>query len=215
MSRIRTLNDLQGALDKEMGWRLKEIAELRFVSKSSPINKRQFFIRAGVALLYAHWEGFIKSASGHYLDFVQSQRYTYRELNTCFAVLGLKGKLNLLVESRNPSATIPTFEFILSELDRPIRRRLSRGLDTKSNLTSTVFETIAASLSINFEGYKTKANLIDYRLVKPRNTIAHGEYLEITLEMFDKLVEEVLQLMRDYKTDLQNAASMRSYKRSS
>lgn len=214
MSRIRTLDDLQGVLDKEMSWRLKEIAELRFVSKSRHTKKRKLFIRAGVALLYAHWEGFIKSASKHYLDFVQNQRHTYRELKTSFAVLGLKSNLNLLTDSRKPSATIPAFDFILSEIDRPVRRQLSKSIDTQSNLTSTVFENIATALAIDIKHYKTKARLIDYELVKRRNRIAHGEYLDIKPEAFDQLVQDILQLMRDYKTDLQNAASTKSYKRS-
>ncbi|RYF60728.1 MAG: hypothetical protein EOO27_04715, partial [Comamonadaceae bacterium] len=79
MGDIHTLSQLQDALDNELGWRKKEISAFRVASS---INGREasFYIRAGVALLYAHWEGFIKNSSEHYLNFVQHQGHNYREL---------------------------------------------------------------------------------------------------------------------------------------
>ena len=63
------------------------------------------------------------------------------------------------------------------------------------------------------ERYSTKFNLIDESLVNRRNKVAHGEYMDLGGKEFGELVVDVLQLMRDYKTDLLNAASMESYKR--
>jgi hypothetical protein len=91
---------------------------------------------------------------------------------------------------------------------------MSSAIDTESNLTSKVFTNIATSLDIKVDNYETKFNLIDESLVKRRNNIAHGEYLELGGKEFDDLVDEVLFLMRSYKTDIQNAASLESYRRS-
>lgn len=212
MANIRTLAQLQDILDKEMGWRVKEIGAFKVASKMNAPEKK-FFIRAGVPLVYAHWEGFIKGASEHYLNFISNQGHTYQELKSCFAIFGLKAKLQMLAASRAAAANIAAFEFILSELSQPARMHMSTAIDTESNLTSKVFANIASSLDIDIENYKTKFNLIDESLVSRRNQIAHGEYLDLGGQEFSELVDEVLQLMRDYKTDIENAASLKSYKR--
>lgn len=212
MADIHTLAQLQDTLDQEMSWRVKEIGAFRVASKGNG-PERKFYIRAGVALVYAHWEGFIKAASEHYLAFVRNQGHTYRELKSCFAIFGLKGKLQTLSTSRKSASNIEAFNFIFSEMEQPARMHMSSAIDTESNLTSKVFANIASSLDINLSNYETRFNLIDESLVSRRNKVAHGEYLELGGKEFGDLVDEILQLMRSYKTDLENAASMKSYKR--
>jgi hypothetical protein len=212
MADIRTLSQLQDSLDREMGWRVKEIAAFRVASRANG-PERQYFIRAGIALVYAHWEGFIKLASESYLSFVQHQGHAYRDLKSCFAVFGLKAELHMLANSRKSAPNIRAFDFILAEMDQPAEMHMAKAIDTESNLTSIVFQNIATSLDINTDGYETRFNLIDESLVRRRNRVAHGEFLDIGGREFDELVGDVLQLMREYKTDVENAASLGSYKR--
>ena len=212
MSKIKTLTQLQDALDSEMGWRVKEIADFKNVSKSNGAT-RNTFIRAGVALVYAHWEGFIKRSSESYLNYVENQGLIYRELKTCFAVFGLKGKLWTLVEGRKANPNIDALDFVFLEMDRPAKMAMSSAINTEANLKSPVFSNIAASLAIDTSKYETRFNLIDESLVKRRNIIAHGEYLDLALDDFLVLADDVIQLMRDYKTDVENAASLKHYKR--
>lgn len=212
MADIRTLANLQDALDREMGWRLKEIGAFGVASKANSQSAR-FFIRAGVALLYAHWEGFVKSASEYYLSFVESQGHTYQELRSCFAIFGLKAKLDLLSSSRRALANIAAFDFVAMELNQRARLTMSSAIDTESNLSSSVFSNIAASLALDVTQYATKFNLIDESLVARRNRIAHGEYIDLSGREFGELVDEVTTLMRGYKTDIENAASLKNYRR--
>lgn len=212
MSKIRTLDQLQEALDTEMGWRIKEISAVKLATKTED-ESRKVFVRAGVAIVYAHWEGFIKAASEAYLNYVGNQGHAYRDLKSCFAVLGLKGKLALLTHSRQAKPKIDAFDFVLGELDEPARISMSSAVDTESNLTSKVFANIATALDIETGSYETKFHLIDESLVRRRNKIAHGEYLDLGADDFRTLADEVLQMMRNYKTDLENAASMKSYRR--
>src|SRR5271165_3373436 len=118
MPKIRTLTQLQDALDNDMGWRIKEISTFKLAARTDGVNQK-VFVRAGVALVYAHWEGFIRAASEAYLNFVDNQGHVYRDLKSCFAIFGLKGKLVLLVESRQAKSNIEAFDFVLSELDKP------------------------------------------------------------------------------------------------
>jgi len=212
MPDIRTLTQFQDTLDREMGWRVKEIGVFKVASKKNSAESRTF-IRAGIALAYAHWEGFIKAASEHYLNYVDHQGHTYRELKTCFAIFGLKSKLHSLSASRKSASNIEAFDFIISELEQPARMQMSSAIDTESNLTSKVFANIAMSLDIDLGEFETKFNLIDESLVKRRNKVAHGEYIDLGGREFSELVTEVLELMRSYKTELENAASRESYKR--
>lgn len=212
MARIRTLTQLQEVLDDEMSWRIKEISDFKLVAKRQPAAA-QTFVRAGVALVYAHWEGFIKAASEFYLNFVDNQGFIYRDLKTCFGVFGLKGRLALLSDSRRTTRNIEALEFVLTEVDKPAKMTMSSAIDTESNLTSKVFANIAASLAISVSPYETKFKLIDESLVKRRNKVAHGEYLDLASTEFITLADEILQLMRNYKTDIENAASLQNYRR--
>src|SRR6266481_7606632 len=138
MAKIRTLTNLQEALDAEMSWRIKEISDFRFATKAQTTSSRTF-LRAGVALVYAHWEGFIKVASEHYLNFVDNQGHIYRDLKTCFVVFGLKGRLASLSDSRKAKPNIETLDFVFAEMDKPAKMSMSSAIDTESNLTSKVF----------------------------------------------------------------------------
>lgn len=212
MARIRTLDQLQDALDKEMAWRVKEIGTFRVGSKTNG-DQRKPLIRAGIALLYAHWEGFIKCASEMYLEFVESRGLKYNELKTCFSVFGLKGKLDTLSDAKKSEANIAAIDFIMAELGSTAKLQISSAIRTDSNLTSKVFKNIAKSLDISTGPYETKFNLIDTSLVDRRNKVAHGEFLEVGGQDFGKLIDEILHLMRTYKTDLENAASRQTFKR--
>ncbi|MDF2369775.1 MAG: MAE_28990/MAE_18760 family HEPN-like nuclease [Rhizobiaceae bacterium] len=211
-NKVRTLNEMQDALDQEMGWRIKEIGVFK-VGAGTNGPQRKPFIRAGVALLYAHWEGFIKNSSEIYLSYVESRALPYRELKSCFAVFGLKGKINTLVEGRKSLANVEAMDFIFSQMDETAKLQISAAVKTESNLTSTVFNNIALSLDIKTSPYETKFHLIDSSLVDRRNKIAHGEFLDIKGSDFSTLVDEMLGLMRLFKTDIENAATLESYKR--
>jgi hypothetical protein len=212
MVKIRTLTQLQEALDNEMAWRIREISAFKLAAKGKAVDQKTF-VRAGVALLYAHWEGFIKAASEYYLSYVDNQGHRYRDLKTCFAVFGLKGKLACLINSKKSKSNIEVLEFVLDELDKPTNMAMSTAINTESNLTSKVFANIAASIDISTAQYETKFHLIDESLVQRRNRVAHGEYLDIGGEDFLTLVDEIIQMMRSYKIDVQNAASLEAYKR--
>lgn len=214
MKKIRTLSQLQDTLDTEMGWRLKELSSLKLSAISSGSIPEPTIIRAGVALLYAHWEGFIKNASTAYLNFITNQEIKYGELKSCFIVFGLKGHLNTLSTSRKAEANGKAIDFVLEQMARPARITLGSAIDTESNLTSKVFDNIVVSLAISPTSYESKYKLLDQSLVKRRHKIAHGEYLDISAAEWRTLADEVLLLMRRFKTDIENAATLALYKRS-
>lgn len=62
--KIRTLEDLNDRLTADLVWRKIEIADLKALieNRSFSDSKHNTLLRGGVTLLYAHWEGYIKSS---------------------------------------------------------------------------------------------------------------------------------------------------------
>jgi hypothetical protein len=125
----------------------------------------------------------------------------------------MKGKLALLGDSRQAKTNIEVLDFVMSEMDQPAKMALSNAIRTEANLTSNVFRNIATSIDVPITQYESRFPLIDESLVGRRNSIAHGEYLGLKPGEFIQLADDVQMMMRWYKTDLQNAATLGKYKR--
>jgi MAE_28990/MAE_18760-like HEPN len=211
--KIRSLAELQDVLDSDLAWRKKEILYLRMQAKNAAPTVQKTLLRAGIALLYAHWEGFIKGASLSYLQYINDQRLPLNQLNSCFAVFGIKGHLNELSQSRKAKGNREIVEFLITKLGEKLPLNLSNAVDTESNLQSKVFDNIATSLDIETTSYQTSYNLIDQSLVRKRNSIAHGEFLDLKVTDLQVLTDEILTLMDCYKTDISNAAATKKFQR--
>src|SRR5690348_9055536 len=96
MSKIHRNEELYDKLSEEMAWRKKELATISTMMQRNLSNPRmlEVSIRSGIALLYAHWEGFIKNAGTYYLDFVATKALPYKELTSNFIALSMKAELN-------------------------------------------------------------------------------------------------------------------------
>lgn len=212
MKKLHTQSQLQDLLDTELGWRTKEIAALSFaVKQSASIEKT--IVRAAVALLYAHWEGFVKKATTGYLAYVNNQGSSYLELQSCFVVLGLKKVLDDLALSKTSAVNIASIEFIRDQLGKTARLKIDSAINTESNLSSSVFNNILLAVGIDPSPYEARYHLIDESLLKRRNHIAHGEYFDVRCEDWTILAAEILQMLRQLKTDIENASAIAAFKR--
>jgi hypothetical protein len=209
--KIRTANMLQDALDGDFAWRLKEIDDLRKQVRIAESARKRSLIRAGVAILYAHWEGFVKNGADSYVNYLSCQRVPYRNLKHCFIALGLRTHLANLTETRSVRYGTEAIAFVLEELDKPARLPMQEAVTAESNLSSKVFENIAGWIGVSTDKYKTKFNFIDESLLKRRNRIAHGEFLIVDSQGFDSLVGETIELLRWFKSDLENALAINAH----
>lgn len=211
--KLHTQSQLQDLLDTELGWRIKEIADMKSAVKQSAFISERTVVRAAVALLYAHWEGFVKKATTGYINYVNCQGLTYSELQSCFVVFGLKKVLNDLTESKKSTSNIVAIDFVMDQLGNRAQLRLDSAINTESNLSSAVFRNILVSVGIDPSPYETRYHLIDESLLKRRNNIAHGEYLDVNREDWTVLADEVLLMLRHLKTDIENATAVASFRR--
>jgi hypothetical protein len=212
MKRIRSGNELLGYLDEDLGWRLKEIASLKRAVRSATGQNQDALLRAAVPILYAHWEGYVKQAAIGYSSYISSLGVKFS------AVVPSLGGLKALAYVKTMRA-ISKRVFVSSELlnklyaidedvaDIPLERHISRI----GNLNYDLFEQISEFLALSVDS--SKRVLIDEKLLKLRNDIAHGEFLLIDVDGFDQLSIEILDLIREFKTALQNAVVLKSYLR--
>ncbi|SIT41699.1 conserved hypothetical protein [Paraburkholderia piptadeniae] len=211
MRQLRTVDLLLEHLDEDMAWRIKEVHQFKTAVEKASGKNVDAHIRAGIAMLYAHWEGFVKGAANAYVNYVSHRANQNRDLKPCFVALGMKTKLASANASSKSEVVIDAVTYLLDELNRPIRLPRSEAIGGESNLSSLVFLNITGWIGIDSTPYSTRFPLIDATLLDNRNRIAHGEYLSVNAERFYELTGEVLEMLRWFKTDIENAAVQNSF----
>lgn len=212
MSKIKSIYELQDRLDKSFSWRLVEISYLRSVLATAPEKKKVAIVRASVPVLYAHWEGFVKQAAKHYLDFVSGQSLRYRELSDSFVAIGLLKELSAYGVKGGKKGSLSSVAFFRQKMNDVAAFPKDGVINTKSNLSSEVLEEILSIIGIDYRDYATKNHFIDESLLARRNSIAHGEYLDLTSKSYNEMSDTVVVLLRQIKNDIENSASMSQYR---
>lgn len=210
--KVRTLEELQTVLDGAMAWRRKELIDIDSAIGTANGNTERTYIRAGVALLYAHWEGFIKEAAEAYLTYIAAKRCKVDELRPSFAALALKGTLSPLNKSEKVRFGIAAVKAI-RDLGPQEAKFPSKGLVvTSSNLTSEVLREIVERLSLDYSPFQLEEKLIDESLVGGRNRIAHGEYLIVKASDFSALHAKIVSLMDSFRDSINTAAQNNAFR---
>ena len=207
----RTPQELTDSLDRELSWRKRELSTILLQLEKSDLKVQVVMIRSGVCLLYAHWEGFVKAAAQRYLEYVANLRLRYRELQRNFLVVDLRRQIRRFANQRN---TDQAKELVDKVLDG--ERRFSTNdiepIDTRSNLNSKVLMDILNQVGINVSEYRSKDKLLDIRLVKNRNNVAHGKRFEMESDEYTELHTVIVGLMDRFRDDLENAVEKESYR---
>lgn len=211
---IRTKEELVDRIAQEKVWRIREISELKNVvqTRSMSITRRRVVCRSGVAILYAHWEGFVKKSGTYFLDYVASQRLTLGELKGNFVTIAMKARIDQASLSKKYSAFEEITNHIRNNLGTRARIPYKGVVDTESNLSSTVLKEVAWCLGIDYGVFATKEKFIDSKLLASRNYVAHGEILNVDEADFLDLANEVVGLIEAFRGQLENAAINESYK---
>lgn len=215
MAAIRTKEELIDRIAKDHVWRLREISELKnLICMETLSQKRKTVLcRAGVALLYAHWEGFIKKTGSYYLEYVSFQRLPASSLKSNFITLMMKNHITQAIETKKFSAFDQFTDFLLTKQANRSKVPYKSVVNTESNLSTKVLKEITWCLGIGYEFFESKEKLIDQKLVGRRNHVAHGEELSINVNDFLEMVAEVLELMNIFRNLVENSAAQESYKR--
>ena len=212
----RTLSDLYNHLEEDLGWRIKELSLLKNTIPNTPNRAplQDALIRAGLTMLYAHWEGFVKCAAENYLNYVSLKRLRHDQLESCFVALCLKKKINEMDNTNRFDRQTAAVDFMLEQLNERAYIPYEGIIQTKSNLSFFVFRDICTVIGIDYKKYQLKETLIDRELLQFRNSIAHGKYLSMNFNEYLEIYDKIIEMMRDIKDDILNAAATEKFKRS-
>ncbi len=201
---------LASRLDRGLAWRKKELTQIKLLADSSPDPKSANVLRrAGIALMYAHWEGFVKDASKLYLAYLAKGPMDLGTLRSCFVAIALRREITSPSHAKKGSSHAELVELLRTvDLPPPKMRRLPTRavISTRSNLKGAVLREIAATLGLDYAPFELKENPVINRLAKLRNTIAHGGGLPVTPADYNALHAETITLMDAYKDSIQDAA---------
>lgn len=213
--KIRTIDELQDYVDKEMSWRRKELSAIKsniFVAKEFAKNTA---LRSGIAILYAHWEGMIKNIATAYFSFVANQRLQYKELKNNFWSIAVKNDLLGFDETRKSSRHNKIIKNIRNMEDKRAHIPYEDVIKTKSNLNSDVFIEIMETIGLDYSQYEGNFKLLDEVLLKMRNEIAHGEkpeYIDLDQDRFNEVYDKIVDMMNMFSIQIMNAACLKEYK---
>ncbi len=184
---------------------------MKNLTLSSRSHIKSTLLKSSLALLYSHWEGFIKSISIAYCEYLNSQGLCYQNLKRNFHVCSLINEFQGQYPPRNfkSSYSIVTNESL--RLKEKLKIDSEKYIDTKSNLNSSVLEELTQKIGISYAPYELKENLIDEKFLGLRNPISHGEYRSIAEEDFLILYEEITSLIDTFKNQILNSAVQKDY----
>ena len=211
---MRTAEELTDKLSEERIWRVKEITAVSSLAnrRNLSIVEVEFCCRAGSALFYAHWEGFVKRAALHYLKYVAFQRVKICEMSDFVMCLFMRQNLGA------GTTLLPVQLLRVSrqlQSDRDFRPKLNwkNIVETESNLSSGVLKRIMAQIGLDYSLFATKAMMIDGVIVKHRNAIAHGEKGEVDLDMLHEIGSQVTGLITLFRDLIENAVITKAHMR--
>ncbi len=207
--------DFTDWIDAEIAWRKAEIHNYYLIARkhNSITSRINPVTRAGIPLLYAHWEGFIKECAVEYLEFISRRRLTNAELKDHFVANSLRFSEGLRTNALSFEDLLKIVAFFKSKTENRCQIKSELSINTRSNLKWSVFCEIIDVLGFDISVYSGKETLIDKILVGNRNKIAHGENSLIDFTTYEIVHHEVLALLELFRNQIENAVALKAYKK--
>jgi hypothetical protein len=213
--KIRAVADLQDYIDTEKSWRKRELSDHYFMVVQARPHQVPVLLRSGICLIYAHWEGFSKNVATKYLDYIGSMGVRLRDLSNNLVAACLRSQISQCGDARRPTMHTDLVHILRGDLDGRVRISGDELVDTRSNLNSDVLRELTCLLGIDFSLYQDKSALLDEKLLKHRNTIAHGQFLLIDEDDYETLHNEIIGMIDSLGDQVLNLAVYKLYKASS
>ena len=215
---IADKNGFVSRLDRQLAWRKKEIGDLAreaadLYAAAGAAPQRLPTLRAGLCLLYAHWEGFVRNSLNLMLEHVRQSAVPSSEfvprlraailleyVTTNKGAMGLDLCVNYLERDQGE---------MIALLEIPAVGKL------QGNLSFERFEELITIFGVSVPAVVVlKRNFINVSLLKARNEIAHGEGRIVELSAFHDAKDQVIELLDSAKGMFVEAALSETFRKS-
>ena len=191
-------------LDAELTWRRREISDLKRAIKDASSVSRNSLLRAFIPVLYAHWEGFSVRACQIFFKYITDRKVLISGLSPHYGHLIFMKKFSSAMSSR------PSFDErirILSEIRGTSDLRFSRLpdelIEAGSNLNTARMRSLCVLCGIDSSFMNGAEDLVDIKMLKRRNEIAHGEWSTIDFKEVDGLSDGIFDLVTTFRNQLE------------
>lgn len=199
---INLKDELQSFIDSDKAWRKKEMTLLKSFIFSSTGAHEHTYIRAGVALLYSHWEGHIKAASLHYIEYLNRLQLRLSQLSDNNVTSYIYDKFMSLNGSKAISSYTGISDVICNNLENEVFNIApTKIIKTESNLKMRRLEDILHVIGLDNSVFMANKAHIDEGLLNYRNKISHGERTEglqttsLSKASYNTLHEKIIELI--------------------
>ncbi|HEV8080763.1 MAG TPA: MAE_28990/MAE_18760 family HEPN-like nuclease [Chitinophagaceae bacterium] len=207
----RSFFELQNNIDSDFILRRDELQTIKdLVDNNLKKAEGKVYAKNLIVFLYAHWEGFIKYSSECYLQFISHQNLKYKDLKYGLLAISHLQKLNDYIES-NVALKIIALEELFSCMNQRAEIPYNYAIATYSKLNSETLQEICMIIGLDADKYSLKKGIIDEKLVRVRNEIAHGEVKPISPEDSIETYDLVFPIMEEFKNDIENSVSLMKY----
>lgn len=214
-----TLEKLEEDLTKDITWRTQELVNLQNeINSKLELNNQEvsFLVRGLIALIYAHWEGSVKSQLTSYVDFlnilIKENYLILEQYDDEILDLIFQPTMKILGQNTKEKRLKGISNFKQVYLDKNILQINSEDVVvTKSNLSFEVLTKLFQLFKIQTIDDINKSFI--ETLLKDRNAIAHGEkkYTTVNTYLKQKIEQnslKTLQLVNVVKDNILRKASM-------
>ncbi|MFJ8865443.1 MAE_28990/MAE_18760 family HEPN-like nuclease [Streptomyces sp. NPDC102473] len=212
MAPIRTVDQLQASLTEGLVWRTHEMDQWLMVANRVRPHELPGILRGGLALVYAHWEGYVKDSACSYLEYVSRKGLKIGDLRPELAAIALRSSLGKGEQSKDSKSHTEIVSLLRNELSKPAQLKYDSAIiRTRSNLNFEVFDDIMHSIGCDASRHLIFRLLIDSRLLKFRNDIAHGRREYVALDDWVEIRDRIVLILKDVRDQISNSAAQKLY----
>lgn len=214
MAKIKSTQHLLDLLDGEMSHRQIEVTQLKLILKSKLQSREKSVLAKSLILIsYSNWEGFVKLTSKKYLEYIKFLGLDLSQLSSQLSSACLFN--NLCKSSSSTSEKIDLIHQVLTDDRYKHTMDADKMSDAESNLNYSVLQKIVANIGLDRSRLNVDHNFLDSIILKNRNVFAHGDNEYVDCEKAIEIADKCLEYMRQYKTLIENALTLKSYLKSS
>jgi hypothetical protein len=218
---------LRTVLEGDLSWRRVEVKDLRNLIAGDAVDRvKASYKRAIIVMLYAHLEGFVRSALEEYAKSINDAAIKVDEAKKQLSAACLSDSFKRYRTSEGGDPTdlsgakarqvmrdAELIESILQVRDLTISLDVEKVCSTDSNLTPVVLRRNLAMLALDDLVFQRFVSTLD-GLLKRRNAIAHGENVKVREDDdLSGLERDVFDLCETLMRAIYEAVRDESYKR--